>query len=193
MMKWRRGVDIRSIGSGNVGAMNSLDAGGTVGMAATIFFIDVFKGLLAAGLGWYLFRNDFPAIGCTAIGAIAGHNFPVWLKGKGGKGLASATGICLVIGWGMLATWGLLWAGSYGLTKDINVSNVIALAITPLVLVLSTFVPGGVLHMILPLDSGPAFHLAAAVMCALILVRHASTIRSMWGATDNRSARTTKQ
>ena len=87
--------DIRSIGSGNIGATNVLRTGRKELAAATLL-LDGLKGTLAVGIGW-----DFGLYGAlaAALGAYLGHCFPVWLKFKGGKGVATFLGVLLGLHW----------------------------------------------------------------------------------------------
>jgi glycerol-3-phosphate acyltransferase PlsY len=92
--------DIRTAGSGNIGATNVLRAGGK-GLGAATFLCDVGKGAASVGLGWligtYLAPSlpvrDFEAL--AALFAVLGHVFPVWLRFRGGKGVATGFGVFL--------------------------------------------------------------------------------------------------
>lgn len=96
--------DVRKEGSGNPGTMNMLRNFGTV-LGALTLLLDVLKGALAALLGWYLLGKDqLFSLGSDALGVyvgglavIVGHIFPVFLKFKGGKGIAASIGVCFVI------------------------------------------------------------------------------------------------
>lgn len=91
----RRGVDLRRVGSGNVGASNVLrSAGVAAGLAALI--LDVLKGALAAGFAlWHDPRSHIPEI--AAFMVVLGHVFPVWLRFRGGKGVAVAAGAFIIL------------------------------------------------------------------------------------------------
>lgn len=100
--------DIRSIGSGNIGATNMLRAGGKK-LAILTLLLDAAKGYSAAYLGWWMLQDyyttddlhpsrfiyELPALG--ALLAVIGHCYPVWLKFKGGKGVATAFGALLML------------------------------------------------------------------------------------------------
>ncbi|MBI77750.1 MAG: acyl-phosphate glycerol 3-phosphate acyltransferase [Rhodospirillaceae bacterium] len=87
--------DIRDIGSGNIGATNVLRTG-KKGVAAATLLADILKGVFATLLG-KMFGPDIAVL--TATGAFMGHLFPIWLKFKGGKGVATAIGIILSLSW----------------------------------------------------------------------------------------------
>ena len=87
--------DIRNIGSGNIGATNVLRTGNK-GVAAATLIADVLKGFTASLIGMQ-FGPDIAIV--AALGAFLGHLFPIWLKFKGGKGVATAIGIILALSW----------------------------------------------------------------------------------------------
>ncbi len=97
--------DVRNIGSGSIGATNVLRTG-RKGLAALTMLLDIGKGAGAALIGAY-FGPDIMIV--AALGALIGHLFPVWLKLRGGKGVATAAGIMLALAWPAalisIATW----------------------------------------------------------------------------------------
>src|SRR6202162_3618763 len=84
--------DVRSIGSGNIGATNVLRTG-RKGLAAATLLCDIFKGTLAVLVVAYFAGHE--AALAAGLGAFLGHLFPVWLKFKGGKGVATYIGVLL--------------------------------------------------------------------------------------------------
>jgi glycerol-3-phosphate acyltransferase PlsY len=96
-----RHQDIRSVGSGNIGATNVLRSGGK-GLGAATFFLDMLKGCAAVYLGALLGALLMPAApvrtaqAIAALFAVLGHMFPVWLRFRGGKGVATGFGVFLV-------------------------------------------------------------------------------------------------
>ena len=99
-----KGVDVRTLGSGNVGATNASRAfqgkGARVGAFLSVYLLDAGKGALAAWLGFAV--GMLPGVVCAAAG-ILGHCFTPFLGGKGGKGVAAATGALLVLDWRVTA------------------------------------------------------------------------------------------
>ena len=89
----RGAVDIRSVGSGNPGGLNTAQAVGKR-WGAAVMFLDGAKGFIAAALGWWIGGPDGAYAGATA--SIAGHIFPVWSRFRGGKGVATSAGSVLV-------------------------------------------------------------------------------------------------
>jgi glycerol-3-phosphate acyltransferase PlsY len=87
--------DVRNIGSGNIGATNVLRTGHK-GLAAFTLLLDIAKGAGATLIGAY-YGPDMMVV--AALGALVGHLFPVWLKFRGGKGVATAAGVMLALAW----------------------------------------------------------------------------------------------
>lgn len=108
------GGDIRSIGSGNIGATNVLRTG-KKGIAAATLLLDAGKGALAVWLAGRYGGEYAPLV--AAAGAFAGHVHPVWLKFKGGKGVATLLGISAAFSWWAALGFAVAWAGLAGLTR----------------------------------------------------------------------------
>ncbi len=88
--------DIRTEGSGNIGATNALRILGTkVGLA--VMALDMLKGIIAVLLAGHFFETAHPMVSICGLLAILGHIFPIWLKFKGGKGVATAGGVFLAL------------------------------------------------------------------------------------------------
>lgn len=99
------GEDLRSIGSGNIGATNVLRTGNK-GLAAATLLLDALKGTLAVLIGARF--GEYAAI-LAGLGAFLGHLYPVWLKGKGGKGVATFLGVTLALAWQGALVFALVW------------------------------------------------------------------------------------
>jgi glycerol-3-phosphate acyltransferase PlsY len=124
--------DIRTIGSGNIGATNVLRTGNKPLAAATLAG-DMLKGTFAVAIANLVFGRD--AAICSALGAFLGHLFPVWLGFKGGKGVATYIGILLGFGlWIALAAFCLIWLGMAALFRYSSLAALTAAAATPAVL-----------------------------------------------------------
>jgi acyl phosphate:glycerol-3-phosphate acyltransferase len=108
------GPDLRSIGSGNIGATNVLRTG-RKGLAAATLLGDMLKGTLAVLLTRYVL-GDTVAI-AAAVGAFLGHVFPVWLGFRGGKGVATYIGVLLGMAWPGAVVFGAVWLLVAALTR----------------------------------------------------------------------------
>jgi acyl phosphate:glycerol-3-phosphate acyltransferase len=129
-------ADIRAIGSGSIGATNVLRTG-RKGLAAATLLCDVLKGTAAVVLAYRLFGRD-PAL-AAGLGAFLGHLFPVWLRFKGGKGVATYIGILIgiaVLGasWIPLVSFAALWLAVAASTRYSSLAALIACTATPAVL-----------------------------------------------------------
>src|SRR5437868_12440847 len=128
--------DLRSIGSGSIGATNVLRTGNK-GLAAGTLLGDLLKGTAAVVLCGYLWGPNAAML--AGLGAFLGHLFPVWLRFKGGKGVATYIGILIgiaVIGaaWIPLVAFLGLWLAVAAVTRYSSLAGLIACAATPLVL-----------------------------------------------------------
>ena len=106
--------DLRSIGSGNIGATNVLRTG-RKGLAAATLALDALKATLAIVLAWWLFGP--PTALAAAAGAILGHMYPVWLKFRGGKGVATYLGALIGLAWPAAIVFIVVWLAVAALTR----------------------------------------------------------------------------
>jgi glycerol-3-phosphate acyltransferase PlsY len=123
--------DIRAIGSGNIGATNVLRTGRKELAAATLL-CDALKGTLAVLVTRYLGGPELAIV--AGFGAFIGHLFPVWLKFRGGKGVATFIGLLLAFAWPIVAGYGVVWLAVAYLTRYSSLAGLIACAATPLLL-----------------------------------------------------------
>ena len=142
--------DIRTIGSGNIGATNVLRTGSKKLAAATLL-LDLAKGLVPVLLARVLF--DAPAampeaaygpVPLAALGAVLGHCFPVWLKFKGGKGVATNAGVAFGLAWPIGLTYVVIWLAIVYLSRISSLagmSAVIAASIAAAALGMEAYVP----------------------------------------------------
>jgi glycerol-3-phosphate acyltransferase PlsY len=120
--------DLRAIGSGNIGATNVLRTGHK-GLAALTLALDLGKGLAAVLLAWRWFPEF---VSLAAIGAFCGHCFPVWLRFRGGKGLATMAGICFGLAWPVGLAYALTWLGLLAITRISSVAGMSAAIAAPI-------------------------------------------------------------
>ena len=122
------GGDLRAIGSGNIGATNVLRTG-KKGVAAATLLLDGLKGLAAVLIAWRFWPE---AAGCAALGAILGHCFPLWLRFKGGKGVATAGGVCFGLAWPLGAVYAAVWAAMLVAARISSLAGMTAAVAAPL-------------------------------------------------------------
>ncbi len=120
--------DLRAIGSGNIGATNVLRTG-RKGLAASTLLLDMGKGFAAVLLA----RNLVPgAEALAALGAVLGHCFPLWLRFKGGKGVATLMGVSLGLGWPIGLVYAVVWLGMLAVTRISSLGGLSAAVAAPL-------------------------------------------------------------
>ena len=125
------GPDIRAIGSGNIGATNVLRTG-RKGLAATTLLCDALKGTAAVLLTAHYATPDAALV--AGFGAFLGHLFPVWLKFKGGKGVAVYIGVLIGLYWPGALIFCTIWIAVAALTRYSSLAALVASALIPLAL-----------------------------------------------------------
>ncbi|MCC7159698.1 MAG: glycerol-3-phosphate acyltransferase, partial [Ignavibacteria bacterium] len=118
--------DITKEGSGNVGTLNSFEVSKSKRVLIAVLLIDILKGLLPAWILIYVMNVPFALVMLGMSGLIIGHNYPVWLKFTGGRGLATGTGIFLVINYFILIGWCVTWAVVFLFRRDVLIANTAA-------------------------------------------------------------------
>jgi glycerol-3-phosphate acyltransferase PlsY len=175
-----RHQDIRSFGSGNIGATNVLRSGGK-GLGAATFLLDVVKGSAAVALGALLAHvllpntsiRDMEAL--AAIFAVIGHMFPVWLGFRGGKGVATGFGVFLVAApWAALAAISV-FALIFAFTRYVSLASILGAASFP---VFAWFLVRG--------DRSPFFIAVQAAVALLIIAKHHQNIHRLFTGTESR-------
>lgn len=162
-----RGIDIRTVGSGNIGATNVSRALGKK-WGAVILLFDALKGALPVALATYWVGSGrvLPvAVAATALAAVVGHCFPVWLAFRGGKGVATALGVFLVVDpIAAAGSMGIFFV-SYALTRTSSVGSLVAACVFPGIL----YFRGRPLE-----DVG-----LAGVIAVIIFIRHRDNLRRL--------------
>jgi glycerol-3-phosphate acyltransferase PlsY len=122
--------DVRRIGSGNIGATNVLRTG-RKSLAAATLILDAAKGAAAVLLAGWIWPDQPTFPGIAAIGAFLGHLYPIWLRFRGGKGLATAGGIVAILHWPSALIAAAVWLAALGLTRISSVGGMIAAVAAP--------------------------------------------------------------
>ncbi len=175
-----RKQDIRTVGSGNIGTTNVIRSGSKI-LGVTTFVLDAGKGAAAVLLGAYVFAPMLPAWpqrnveALAALCAVIGHVFTVWLRFKGGRGVATGFGVFLVAApWAALASIALFAAVTW-LTRYVSLGSILGAASFP------------VFAWLTVRGQKPAFFLAVQIAVALlIIVKHHPNIRRLLTGTEHR-------
>ncbi len=159
--------DVRKVGSGNIGATNVLRAGGK-GLAAATLILDAAKATAAVLIARSLWPgSEFYA----AAGALIGHLYPVWLKFRGGKGVATYLGLLIPLLWPAAVAYALIWIGALLLIRISSIAGMLAAISAP--------VAAGILgqHRLFPILLG---------FTLLVLWRHHGNILRLKAGTEPR-------
>jgi glycerol-3-phosphate acyltransferase PlsY len=164
--------DIRSVGSGNIGATNVLRTG-RKGLAAATLLGDAIKGTAAVLIIRHFWGLELAMI--AGLGAFLGHLFPLWLGFKGGKGVATYIGVLLGLAWPIALAFCLIWLAAAALTRYSSLAALIASAAAP---------------VLLWITGAHAQALLFASLTALLWIMHRDNIVRLWQGTESRIGQT---
>lgn len=175
------GIDIRTVGSGNIGATNVTRSIGKL-QGKICFFLDFLKGVLPVILVNAAFTHNTANLALLAgLAVIVGHVFPVYLKFKGGKGVATAAGVALALAPYPLLCALAVWLATFLTTRYVSLASIVAAAALPIVAAL-----------FLGLKIGTPFPLAGstvfffALIALMTILRHVSNIKRLLNGTESR-------
>ncbi len=159
--------DVRSIGSGNIGATNVLRTGNKKLAAATLIF-DMLKGTVAVLIASRYGPNAAIAAG---LGAFIGHLFPVWIGFKGGKGVATYLGVLIGLAWPGALVFAAAWIVTALLTRYSSLAALIASIIVPIALYF---------------QGSSAIAILFAIMTVIVFFKHKTNITRLLNGTENK-------
>ena len=175
LVRWRRGIDIRKKGSGNIGFTNVLRTA-TVPLAVTVLILDAGKGAAAVGIIAPLCDSFFPGpdpglVGMIAfLGAVTGHIFPVFLSFRGGKGVAAAAGALAVYSPAVLLICLGVWLVLVVLTRRVSPGSIASAAVMA--------------PLLAARRDSIGVSVSAAVIALLIIWRHRENIGRLLAGTE---------
>ncbi|MCB5251378.1 MAG: glycerol-3-phosphate 1-O-acyltransferase PlsY [Candidatus Cloacimonadaceae bacterium] len=168
--------DIRTEGSGNIGATNALRIFGTkVGLIVLI--LDMLKGIIAVLLARHLFSAEHPLVALCGLLAILGHIFPVWLRFKGGKGVATAGGVFLALSPLSLLIALISFVLIVAKTRYVSLGSIIGSLIFGLSIVVQQLTKDGVNWALLALTG---------IVVLMIIIKHRQNIQRLWQGRENK-------
>lgn len=134
VLKFLSGVDIRSVGSGNIGATNVLRSAG-LGPAAVVFCLDFLKGFLPVAVA-RIGGEPESFLGLVALASVAGHVYPVFLRFEGGKGVATAVGSFAAMAWRPTLASVLVFSAVLVWKRYVSLASIAAVGVFPVILLL---------------------------------------------------------
>ena len=181
------GVDIRTLGSGNIGATNVLRTLGKR-FGYPVFILDFAKGLAAVLIATAIVKSspatsakeiDF-SVAVAGIASVIGHSYPVWLGFRGGKGVATSLGILFGIEWVAAIIVCAVWLIVFQISRYVSLASIAAAIALPLAMTGMLF---------LNRLSSPVFVYFAIGLAAIIVLRHRSNVSRLFNGTEPRFAR----
>lgn len=157
--------DLRAIGSGNIGATNVLRTG-RKGLAIATLLLDLGKGLAAVLLARHVWPGNEAL---AAFAAVIGHCFPVWLRFRGGKGVATLMGVSLGLAWPIGLAYAVVWLGVLGLSRISSLGGMCAAVMAPIAALLV---------------GQSQYALALALLALLVLFLHRENITRLRAGTE---------
>jgi glycerol-3-phosphate acyltransferase PlsY len=180
------GIDIRTVGSGNVGATNVLRSLGKR-FGYPVFVIDFAKGLSAVLLSQLVAKNagsneNSVELAATLAGicAVLGHTFPLWLKFRGGKGVATSIGALFALMPAAAAIMCIVWIGTFEITRYVSLASVIAAVTLPVSVAIMFFLK----HL-----NTPVLLYFSLCLAAVVVIRHRPNLSRLAKGTEPRFMR----
>jgi glycerol-3-phosphate acyltransferase PlsY len=164
--------DLTKEGSGNIGTLNSFVVSKSKAIGIAVLLFDLLKGIVPLYVMLFILRIDYPAAMTGACGLITGHNYPVWLKFKGGRGLATGAGIFMVVNYFIVIGWLLVWLVVFMIKKKVLISNTIATFSLPVFVIAA-----GNIYWMAPSGAAAGFTMTyftvfSIIITLIILSRH---------------------
>lgn len=173
--KWRTGKDLRNEGSGNIGTLNSYEVTGSRVVGGLTLLFDLLKGAFPTWIAMLYFSDAL--VLPLAVALVVGHCFPLWLRFKGGRGLATAAGISLGVNLLLLPLWLIGFGIGLLIRRQVHVGAVAACLFTAAALIAA---PMNVLNWFSLLDVPVnEIRIGAWLILLVILIRHIQPIRAL--------------
>ena len=169
LVRLSRGIDVRGVGSGNIGATNVFRVMGPVGWLATLM-ADAGKGVAGVAAGWALGGVELAA--AAAFAAVAGHCFSPWLGGLGGKGVATMIGAFAALSLPTTAVATVCLVAAAALTRTMSIGSIVGAVVLPA----AAWWRG----------EPAAVLIAASTTTLLVVARHAANLRRLLDGTETR-------
>lgn len=176
IVKLRQGGDVRAAGSGNIGATNVTRVAGAAAGVLTLL-LDAGKGYLAVWVAGRFTSGDISWMAIAGLAAVVGHLFPVWIRFRGGKGVATAVGVFVPICWQAVLAALVIWVLTVAVWRYVSLGSIVATAALP-ILVYALYAPG---------HAPPqGVSIATALAAVLIILKHRANFERLLAGTENR-------
>jgi len=171
VVKLVKGVDVREYGSGNVGATNAFRILG-LGLGILVALLDIGKGFIAVSVARYFFADQPLLLLVAGLLAIAGHNWPIFLNFKGGKGVATSVGVLISLSPKTILVAFLVWLIIVLITQYVSLASIVAAIVIPILMYLFA--------------QETIFIILAVLIAIFVIYRHQANIKRLLAGTENK-------
>ncbi len=170
-VRWKKGTDIRTLGSGNIGATNVGRILGRKWSVAVAVF-DMAKGGIVLVAGMASGVTDPLVLGLSGFAAVIGHDYPLWLHFRGGKGISTSYGVVFILNPVAALGAGAVWYATLKLSRYVSVASLVSLWSMPVFMVL--------------LNAPGAYAVSGVALAILAVLRHSGNIRNILEGTESK-------
>jgi glycerol-3-phosphate acyltransferase PlsY len=175
VVRLKAGVDVRMQGSRNVGALNAYDVTQSKKTGVVVGILDGLKGSVIAMIAGQILGGSFWIQSSALLGGIIGHNYPIWLRFHGGRGLSTAAGGMFAIGISYTIVWCLIWFISSKFFKDVLNMNLVAIILAPILVLL---LPSAWIEaLMVRAASASEYRLFSFVLSGILLISHWDAVK----------------
>lgn len=178
LVRSKSGKDITKEGSGNVGTLNSFQVTRSKAVGISVLIIDLLKGAVPVYLLMFVFNTEYQTALLGACAIILGHNYPVWLKFKGGRGLAPGAGLFFVINFFVVIGWCVVWAVLFAVKRSVLIANTAATFALPLIVIAVNFLSFLAVNTAVKGFSLTYFTVYSIIITLIILSRHTEVFKN---------------
>ncbi|MEO6694049.1 MAG: glycerol-3-phosphate acyltransferase [Ignavibacteria bacterium] len=185
LVKLKYKKDLISEGSGNIGARNTFDVTNSRLDGIIVLLLDFIKGFLPVLLLINNLESGFGALVFPMLCLIIGHNYSIWLKFKGGRGLATGAGVMAAVNFTLVILWLVFYFIAKALVKNVHIACVIALIILPLsIFILKDIILRFNSHSLLFNDGTSELFAFTSAVCIIILLKHIEPVMVFFRKVD---------
>jgi len=177
LVRSRSGKDITKEGSGNVGTLNSFQVTRSKAVGISVLIIDLLKGAVPVYLLIFVFNMEYQTAMLGACAVILGHNYPVWLKFKGGRGLAPGAGLFFVINFFVVIGWCVVWLILFAVKRSVLIANTAATFALPVIVIAVNFLSFLAVNTAVKGFSLTYFTVYSIIITLIILSRHTEVFK----------------